>query len=97
VSDLDEIWETAERELETAWAKSEALDHLERDRDALMESSYAGMVSETLEDLTPEHTRRVPPDLQAAPAWCPLPPGLTSGDHRRLCAGGGGNRNGFVV
>ena len=58
LSELDEIWETAERELETARARSEALDRLERDRDALMES-YAGMVSETLEDLAPEERHRI--------------------------------------
>jgi site-specific DNA recombinase len=58
LSELDEIRETAEQELETAWARSEALDRLERDRDALMES-YAGMVSETLEDLAPEERHRI--------------------------------------
>ncbi len=34
------------------------LQRLERDRDALMES-YAGMVSETLEDLAPEERHRI--------------------------------------
>ena len=34
-------------------ASGEALERLERDRDALMES-YSGMVSETLEDLAPK-------------------------------------------
>jgi hypothetical protein len=48
LSELDEIRETAERELEVAQARGEALKHLERVRDALMES-YAGMVKETLE------------------------------------------------
>ena len=58
LSELDEIWETAERELETARARCEALDRLERDRDALIES-YAGMVSEALEDFAPEERHRI--------------------------------------
>jgi hypothetical protein len=58
LSELDEVRETAERELETALARSEALDRLERDRDALMES-YAVMASETLEDLAPEERHRI--------------------------------------
>src|SRR3712207_7553932 len=53
LAELDETRESAERELETARARGEALQRLERDRDALMES-YAGMVSETLEDLAPD-------------------------------------------
>jgi hypothetical protein len=43
--------------------------------------SYAGMVEETLEDLAPEERYR---NIQAAPAWRPLPPGLAFGDHGRL-------------
>jgi hypothetical protein len=39
-------------------ARGEALERLERDRDAVMES-YAGMVSETLEDLAPEERHRI--------------------------------------
>jgi hypothetical protein len=58
LSELDEIRETAERELATARARGEALQRLEHDRDALMES-YAGMVGETLEDLTPEERHRI--------------------------------------
>jgi hypothetical protein len=58
LSELDEVRETAERELETARARGEALRRLEHDRDALMES-YAGMVSETLEDLAPEERHRI--------------------------------------
>jgi Recombinase zinc beta ribbon domain len=50
LAELDEIRETAEYELEAVRARGEALERLERDRDALMES-YAGMVSEALEDL----------------------------------------------
>jgi hypothetical protein len=58
LSELDEIRETAERELEAARARGEALERLERDRDALMES-YAGMVEETLDDLVPEERHRI--------------------------------------
>jgi hypothetical protein len=55
---LDEIRETAEREREAARVKGEVLERLERDRDALMES-YAGMVREALENLTPEERHRI--------------------------------------
>ena len=55
---MEEIRETAERELEAARARGEALHHLERDRDALMESN-AGMVRETLEDLAPKERHRI--------------------------------------
>ena len=58
LAELDEIRETAEHELEAVRARGEALERLERDRDALMES-YAGMVSETLEDLVPEERHRI--------------------------------------
>ena len=58
LSELDEVRETAERELETARARGEALRRLAHDRDALMES-YASMVSETLEDLAPEERHRI--------------------------------------
>jgi site-specific DNA recombinase len=58
LSALDEDRETAERELEVARAKGEALQRLEHDRNALMKS-YAGMVSETLEDLAPEERDRI--------------------------------------
>ena len=58
LTELDEIRETAERELEAARARGEVLERLERDRDALMES-YAGMVEETLEDLAPEERHRI--------------------------------------
>ncbi|MDQ3590195.1 MAG: hypothetical protein M3392_08145 [Actinomycetota bacterium] len=56
--ELDETRETAERELEAARARGKALKRLEHDRDALIES-YAGMVSETLEDLVPEERHRI--------------------------------------
>src|SRR5215218_6345663 len=58
LSELDEVRETAKRKLEAARARGEALKRLELDRDALMES-YAGMVSETLEDLAPEERHRI--------------------------------------
>ena len=52
---VGQIRETAEREIEAARARGEAL---ERDRDALMES-YAGMVEKTMEDLVPEEHHRI--------------------------------------
>jgi len=58
LSELDEIRETAERELEAVRARGEALQRLEHDRDALMES-YAGMVVEALEDLALEERHRI--------------------------------------
>ncbi|MDQ3943169.1 MAG: hypothetical protein M3254_08715 [Actinomycetota bacterium] len=57
-SELGETRETAEHELEVARAKGEALQRLEHARNALMES-YAGMVSETLENLAPEERHRI--------------------------------------
>ncbi len=72
LADLDEARESAERELETAWARGEALRRLEHDRDALMES-YAGVVGETLEDLSPEERHRVYKllrlDVRFGPDW----------------------------
>jgi site-specific DNA recombinase len=58
LSELDEVRETAERELESARARGEALKRLKHDRDALMES-YAGMVRESLENLAPEERHRI--------------------------------------
>jgi site-specific DNA recombinase len=58
LSELDEVRVTAERELETARARGEALRRLEHDRDALMES-YAGMVGGALEDLVPEERHQI--------------------------------------
>ncbi len=58
LSELDEVRETAERELESARAREEALDRLKRDKDTLMES-YAGIVREALEDLAPEERYRI--------------------------------------
>ncbi|MGI8859246.1 MAG: recombinase family protein [Rubrobacteraceae bacterium] len=58
LSELDDIRETAERELEAARARSEALERLSRDRDALMEF-YAGMVREALDDLASEERHHI--------------------------------------
>jgi hypothetical protein len=58
LSELDEVRETAERELESARAREGALDRLERDKDILMES-YAGIVGEALEDLAPEERYQI--------------------------------------
>src|SRR5215217_3507319 len=58
LSELDEVRETAERELETARARGEALRRLEHDRDALKES-YADMVGGALDDLAPEERHRI--------------------------------------
>ena len=58
LSELDEVREAAERELETARARNEALQRLEHDRDALIES-YAGMVGEALEDLATQERHRI--------------------------------------
>jgi site-specific DNA recombinase len=58
LSELDEVRETAERELDAARARGEALERLERDRDSLLES-YAGMVKEALDDFGPEERHRV--------------------------------------
>jgi hypothetical protein len=58
LAELDETRETAERELEAARARDEALRRLEHDRDSLMES-YAGMVKEALGDLGSEERHRI--------------------------------------
>jgi hypothetical protein len=58
LSEVDEARETAERELEAARARGEALQRPESDRDALMES-YAGIVREALEGLVPEERHRI--------------------------------------
>jgi hypothetical protein len=57
-----ELWtrsgQTSEHELEAARAMDEALGRLKHDRDSLPES-YAVMIRETLEDLTPEERHRI--------------------------------------
>lgn len=70
LSELDEIRETAECELETARARGEALECLERDRDALLES-YAGMVGEDLGDLDDEERHRIYRLLRLGVRFCP--------------------------
>ena len=80
LSELDEVRETAERELESARAREEALDRLERDKDTLMES-YAGMVGEALEDLAPEERYRLYRLLRLGRT---LPPELALRGYRRL-------------
>ena len=72
LSDLDEGRETAERELDAARARGEALERLERDRDALMES-YVGTIRDTLDNLVPEERHRVYKllrlDVRFRPDW----------------------------
>jgi flagellar motility protein MotE (MotC chaperone) len=58
LAELGETRETAERELAAIEGRSERLEALERDRDALMEH-YAGMVPEALESLSSEERRRI--------------------------------------
>jgi uncharacterized Zn finger protein len=70
--ELDEIRETAERELEAARTRDETLARLERDRDTLLES-YSGMVRESFEDLLPEERHRIYKllrlDVRFRPEW----------------------------
>ena len=55
--------------------------------------SYAGMVSETLEDLAPEERHRIYKLLRLGVRYRPdWPPG----DHGHLRAGGGRSGDGFV-
>jgi hypothetical protein len=58
LAELEETRATAEEELRIVRGRKEALEELERDRDALLES-YARMVPEALDTLTPEERRRV--------------------------------------
>ncbi len=53
LASLEEIRETAERELEALGARREHLERLERDVETLLET-YARMAPEALETLTPE-------------------------------------------
>jgi DNA repair exonuclease SbcCD ATPase subunit len=55
---LDEVRETARRELTALEDRQEMLADLERDRNALLEC-YAAMVPEVLDDLTGEERRTV--------------------------------------
>ena len=58
LTELDEIHQTAQRELEAARAHQKALENLQHDRDTVLES-YAGIAKETLGDLAPEERHRV--------------------------------------
>ncbi len=55
---LEEIRQTAERELEAIRERKERLEALEQDKDALL-ASYANSVPEALEQLSPEERHRV--------------------------------------
>jgi site-specific DNA recombinase len=58
LAELEETRATAEEELRIVRGRKEALEELERDRDALLES-YARMVPEALDSLSPEERRQV--------------------------------------
>jgi len=58
LADLDELRQTAERELRAIEGRKDALRQLERDRDALVEH-YATMAPEALDSLTPEERHRL--------------------------------------
>ena len=58
LAELEETRTTAQDELAVLRGRKEALEELERDRDALLES-YAEMTPEALDNLTPEERRRV--------------------------------------
>jgi hypothetical protein len=58
LAELDETRATAERELKSIRGRKAALEELERDRDALLES-YAGMVPEALDSLAPEERSQI--------------------------------------
>ncbi len=58
LGELEDARKTAERELSNVRRRKVALEELERDRDALLES-YAGMVPEALASLAPEERRQV--------------------------------------
>jgi hypothetical protein len=58
LSELEETCTTAERELKAIRGRKAALEELERDRDALLES-YAGMMPEALDSLAPEERSQI--------------------------------------
>ena len=58
LSELEETCATAERELKAIRGRKAALEELERDRDALLES-YAGMMPEALDSLAPEERSQI--------------------------------------
>jgi hypothetical protein len=58
LAELEDTRVTAETGLKAVRGRKAALEELERDRDALLES-YAGMVPDALDSLAPEDRRRV--------------------------------------
>lgn len=58
LAELQEVRETAERELEVVEKRRDRLEQLERDRQALMEA-YTGILPEALEGLTPEERHQL--------------------------------------
>lgn len=54
----EEIRKTSERHLENLSRRSKKIEELKQDRDALLES-YAGMVPEALDGLSPEERHHV--------------------------------------
>jgi site-specific DNA recombinase len=58
LAELAETRQTAQKKLEALRHRQERIEELQRDRDALLES-YAGVVSEELDDLTPEERHRI--------------------------------------
>jgi hypothetical protein len=58
LADLDDARTVAERELQALRSRREVIEQLERDKDSLLES-YARMVPEELDRLTPEERHQV--------------------------------------
>src|SRR5829696_7249963 len=58
LAELEETRETAEKELRAVRARREVLEHLERDRDTLLEC-YASMTPAALDALSPEERHQV--------------------------------------
>ena len=58
LAELQEARETVEKELKTIEGRKEHVEQLEHERDALMEH-YAGMVPESLNDLSPEEHHQI--------------------------------------
>ena len=58
LAELQEARETVEKELMTLEGRKEHVERLEHDRDTLMEH-YAGMVSKSLDNLSPEERNQI--------------------------------------
>jgi flagellar motility protein MotE (MotC chaperone) len=58
LAELEETHETARRNLESLSQRREKIVELERDKDVLLDS-YAGMVPEALDTLTPEERHQI--------------------------------------